>query len=261
MARVYHDCCLRLCYIRCQGCRPLDACDHQVSGRTLERRRLDLAGRIQGLLEPISAICPPTTSTDDRTVTEEEAFTDEHRSPVHCSGCRRLCTSRFLIRRQSLLWQHSTEYGPHGRSRTNTFEATRWDDGNATTRPPPWLQDASEVKDQGHLVSEKFLDLEKKELARMKQALTYVANSASTGGVSKKYRVAGIEKGTKNRYNDIYPFDHSRVRLEGIPSGGCDYVNANHIQAEFSNRRYIATQAPVPDTFNVSHLLLFAFRH
>lgn len=126
---------------------------------------------------------------------------------------------------------------------------------------PPWLQDASEVKDQGHLVSEKFLDLEKKELARMKQALTYDANSASTGGVSKKYRVAGIEKGTKNRYNDIYPFDHSRVRLEGIPSGGCDYVNANHIQAEFSNRRYIATQAPVPDTFNVSHLLLFAFRH
>lgn len=117
---------------------------------------------------------------------------------------------------------------------------------------PAWLRDASEVKDQGHLVSEKFLDLEKKELERMKQALTYDGNSASTGGATKKYRVAGIEKGTKNRYNDIYPFDHSRVRLEGIPSGGCDYVNANHIQAELSNRRYIATQAPVPDTFNVS---------
>ncbi|OOQ85782.1 putative protein tyrosine phosphatase (Pyp1) [Penicillium brasilianum] len=115
---------------------------------------------------------------------------------------------------------------------------------------PLWLRDASDVKDQGHLVSEKFLGLEKKELERMKQALTYDGNSASTGGATKKYRVAGIEKGTKNRYNDIYPFDHSRVRLEGIPSGGCDYVNANHIQAELSNRRYIATQAPVPDTFN-----------
>ncbi len=121
---------------------------------------------------------------------------------------------------------------------------------------PSWLREASDAKDQGHTVSEKFLDLEKRELERMKQALTYEGGSASTGGASKKYRVAGIEKGTKNRYNDIYPFDHSRVRLEGIPSGGCDYVNANHIQAEFSNRRYIATQAPVPDTFNVSFPLV-----
>ncbi|KAJ5580117.1 uncharacterized protein N7459_006102 [Penicillium hispanicum] len=115
---------------------------------------------------------------------------------------------------------------------------------------PTWLREASEARDQGHAVSEKFLDLEKKELERMKQALSYEGPSTSAGGVSKTYRVAGIEKGTKNRYNDIYPFDHSRVRLEGIPLGGCDYVNANHIQAEFSNRRYIATQAPVPDTFN-----------
>lgn len=121
---------------------------------------------------------------------------------------------------------------------------------------PPWLRDASDADDQGRIISEKFLKLEKKELERMKQALSYERSSAS-GGASKKYRVAGIEKGTKNRYNDIYPFDHSRVRLEGIPSGGCDYVNANHIQAEFSNRRYIATQAPVPDTFNVSVIVSF----
>lgn len=117
---------------------------------------------------------------------------------------------------------------------------------------PAWLQDASDPKDQGHNVSEKFLDLEKTELERMKSALSYDGSSNSTGDPPKKYRVAGIEKGTKNRYNDIYPFEHSRVRLEGIPSGSCDYVNANHINAEFSNRRYIATQAPVPDTFNVS---------
>lgn len=116
---------------------------------------------------------------------------------------------------------------------------------------PLWLRDASDAKDRGRIVSSKFLDLEKKELERMKQALSYEGSSASLGGASKKYLVAGIEKGTKNRYNDIYPFDHSRVRLEGIPSGGCDYVNANHLKAEFSNRRYIATQAPVPDTFNV----------
>lgn len=124
---------------------------------------------------------------------------------------------------------------------------------------PLWLRDAADVTDQGRIISDKFLELEKKELERMKQALSYEGSSASTGGASKKYRVAGIEKGTKNRYNDIYPFDHTRVRLEGIPSGGCDYVNANHIKAEFSNRRYIATQAPVPDTFNVSHSIHVTF--
>ncbi|KAF4762022.1 hypothetical protein HAV15_007416 [Penicillium sp. str.  len=115
---------------------------------------------------------------------------------------------------------------------------------------PSWLQGASDTKDQGQIVSNKFLALEKTELERMKQALTYEGPSADTNGAPKKYRVAGIEKGTKNRYNDIYPFDHSRVRLEGIPSGACDYVNANHISAELTNRKYIATQAPVPDTFD-----------
>ncbi|KAJ5683172.1 hypothetical protein N7462_006337 [Penicillium macrosclerotiorum] len=75
---------------------------------------------------------------------------------------------------------------------------------------PSWLRDVSDTKDQGHAVSENFLNLEKKELERMKQALTYEGSSASAGGISKKYRVAGIEKGTKNRYNDIYPFDHTR---------------------------------------------------
>ncbi|KOS36819.1 hypothetical protein ACN38_g12406 [Penicillium nordicum] len=115
---------------------------------------------------------------------------------------------------------------------------------------PSWLRGASDTKDQGQIVSNKFLALEKTELERMKQALTYEGPSADTNGVPNKYRVAGIEKGTKNRYNDIYPFDHSRVRLEGIPSGACDYVNANHISAELTNRKYIATQAPVPDTFD-----------
>ncbi|KAL2698737.1 hypothetical protein AAEP93_010125 [Penicillium crustosum] len=115
---------------------------------------------------------------------------------------------------------------------------------------PSWLRSAADTKDQGKIVSSKFLALEKTELERMKQALTYEGPSADTNGSPKKYRVAGIEKGTKNRYNDIYPFDHSRVRLEGIPSGACDYVNANHISAELTNRKYIATQAPVPDTFN-----------
>ncbi|PWY69816.1 hypothetical protein BO94DRAFT_560656 [Aspergillus sclerotioniger CBS 115572] len=117
---------------------------------------------------------------------------------------------------------------------------------------PSWLRDVSEFTDKGRKVSERFLGLEKKELERMKKALSYEtsADTATIGGSSENFRVAGIEKGTKNRYNDIYPFEHSRVKLQNVSPGGCDYVNANHMKAAYSGKSYIATQAPVPDTFN-----------
>jgi len=124
---------------------------------------------------------------------------------------------------------------------------------------PAWLRIASDAKDQGRLISERFLDIEKRELERMRQALSskVTYGPSPPDAPSEGFRVAGIEKGSKNRYNDIYPFDHSRVRLQNVPEGGCDYVNANYVKAEYTNKTYIATQAPVPDTFNVSsHFLV-----
>ncbi|KAL6231774.1 hypothetical protein BDW75DRAFT_35421 [Aspergillus navahoensis] len=117
---------------------------------------------------------------------------------------------------------------------------------------PPWLREVSDPADQGRLAASRFFDIEKTELERMKQALSYDQNndSSSDRPSSPRYRVAGIEKGAKNRYNDIYPYDHSRVKLHDIPRGGCDYVNASYLKAEYSNQHYIATQAPVPDTFD-----------
>ncbi|KAL5333589.1 hypothetical protein BJX70DRAFT_392068 [Aspergillus crustosus] len=114
---------------------------------------------------------------------------------------------------------------------------------------PPWLREVSDPTDQGRIAASRFFDIEKAELERMKQALSYDQNNDLAGLSSGRFRVAGIEKGTKNRYNDIYPYDHSRVRLHGVPHGGCDYVNASYMKAEYSDRYYIATQAPVPDTF------------
>lgn len=118
---------------------------------------------------------------------------------------------------------------------------------------PDWLRVASDPTDRGFRVSQRFLDLEKNELERMQEALSYDKTVESIAfGRSKRFRIAGIEKGSKNRYNDIYPFEHSRVRLQSVPVGGCDYVNASHMKVERSDKSYIATQAPVPDTFNVS---------
>ncbi|KAL1845715.1 phosphotyrosine-specific ptp2-like protein [Paecilomyces lecythidis] len=122
---------------------------------------------------------------------------------------------------------------------------------NKRSQLPSWLRDASDVRDKGHAVSERFLDIEKRELYRMREALSSKVSYGSAPELpTEGFRVAGIEKGSKNRYNDIYPFDHSRVRLQNVPSGECDYVNANHVKAEYTNKNYIATQAPVPDTFN-----------
>ncbi|KFM66966.1 Phosphotidylinositol phosphatase PTPRQ, partial [Stegodyphus mimosarum] len=53
----------------------------------------------------------------------------------------------------------------------------------------------------------------------------------------------------KNRWMNIYPYDHSRVKL--LPLGdepGSDFVNANYIPGNSSLREYIASQGPLPNT-------------
>ena len=63
-------------------------------------------------------------------------------------------------------------------------------------------------------------------------------------------KIAGLGMGNKNRYNNIWPFEHSRVKLEGVTRNDCDYFNANYVKASLSHKRYISTQAPIPATFN-----------
>ena len=122
------------------------------------------------------------------------------------------------------------------------------------TSIPHWLLQASQVQDKGKMVSDRFLKIEKDEKQRMQDALSTkvqyqgVPTEAET---TAKIKIAGIEKGSKNRYNNIFPYDHSRVKLQGVPSHGCDYVNGNHVKADLSNKHYIATQAPTRATFEV----------
>ncbi|KAF2803739.1 tyrosine-protein phosphatase-like protein non-receptor [Mytilinidion resinicola] len=116
---------------------------------------------------------------------------------------------------------------------------------------PSWLRKAVDTHDNGKLVSDKFLHIEKREQKRMQEALSSkVVYGTPTPEVVNVVRIAGIEKGSKNRYNSIWPYEHSRVKLQGVSDGACDYVNANHVQASWTNKRYIATQGPLPTTFN-----------
>lgn len=59
---------------------------------------------------------------------------------------------------------------------------------------------------------------------------------------------AGVERGTKNRYKNIWPYDFSRVRL-GAPADDSDYINASFVQPRGTTRRYIATQGPLDATY------------
>lgn len=63
----------------------------------------------------------------------------------------------------------------------------------------------------------------------------------------------GVEYGYKNRYKNIWPYEHSRVHLKQSPScrgtGRDDYFNANYISFyELSDNKYIATQNPLEST-------------
>jgi len=61
---------------------------------------------------------------------------------------------------------------------------------------------------------------------------------------------AGVEKGSKNRYKNIWPYEHARVRLQAGTDDGSDYVNASHVQPRGTNLSYIATQGPMPTTYD-----------
>jgi protein-tyrosine phosphatase len=123
-------------------------------------------------------------------------------------------------------------------------------DGLDSAALPPWLQAAVAQPDHGKLVADKFLRIEREEQARMQRI--YTSFGGALASQQPDVQISGIEQGTKNRYKDILPFEHTRVRLQNRPSGACDYVNASHIRATRSNKRYIATQGPLPATFDVS---------
>ena len=128
---------------------------------------------------------------------------------------------------------------------------------------PAWLGEVSRKDDGSKVVAERFLKIERAEQRRMQDALNVsVVYDSPTSSHTKSHTLAGVEKGNKNRYNNIWPYDHSRVKLQEYPDQECDYVNASHISVPHSRKRYIASQAPLPSTFRVRLLLrgfFFAF--
>uniref|UniRef100_A0A669P5Y4 Tyrosine-protein phosphatase non-receptor type n=2 Tax=Phasianus colchicus TaxID=9054 RepID=A0A669P5Y4_PHACC len=60
------------------------------------------------------------------------------------------------------------------------------------------------------------------------------------------HRVAKYpENRNRNRYRDVSPYDHSRVKLQNTEN---DYINASLVVIEEAQRCYILTQGPLPNT-------------
>lgn len=58
-----------------------------------------------------------------------------------------------------------------------------------------------------------------------------------------------------NRYNNVIPFDATRVKL--LREGDTDYINASYVNVSKAARRYILTQGPLPQT--IGHFWLMVW--
>ncbi|KAI5626889.1 receptor-type tyrosine-protein phosphatase eta precursor, partial [Silurus asotus] len=70
------------------------------------------------------------------------------------------------------------------------------------------------------------------------------------GTAQTKNSALSMENKGKNRYNNVLPYDSSRVKLSIHGSPTDDYINANYISGYNSKKEYIAAQGPLPATVN-----------
>ncbi|NXM48422.1 PTPRJ phosphatase, partial [Gymnorhina tibicen] len=70
----------------------------------------------------------------------------------------------------------------------------------------------------------------------------------SAGVQQPKFAAELPENRGKNRYNNVLPYDISRVKLSNQNSGTGDYINANYMPGYNSKKAFIAAQGPLPNT-------------
>ncbi|KAL6483453.1 hypothetical protein MHYP_G00083250 [Metynnis hypsauchen] len=114
------------------------------------------------------------------------------------------------------------------------------------------------MNQQAHLLRGFLAQFASKEAVDRDEDIGFEAEFSKLKRQSTKYRTEktyptkAAEKQDnvkKNRYKDIVPFDHTRVKLSlSTSKHDSDYINANFIKGVFGARAYIATQGPLPNT-------------
>ncbi|XP_013866300.1 tyrosine-protein phosphatase non-receptor type 2a [Austrofundulus limnaeus] len=83
-------------------------------------------------------------------------------------------------------------------------------------------------------------------------------NEIRTQAVERPYEVAKLPVNrTLNRYRDVSPYDHSRVKLENSEN---DYINASLVSVTEAGRAYILSQGPLRNTCGHFWLMIWEQR-
>ncbi|XP_061101229.1 LOW QUALITY PROTEIN: receptor-type tyrosine-protein phosphatase eta [Conger conger] len=75
-------------------------------------------------------------------------------------------------------------------------------------------------------------------------------NLKTVGVAQAKSSAILLENKGKNRYNNVLPYDSSRVKLSAGGSAYDDYINANYMPGYNLRKEFIAAQGPLPSTVN-----------
>lgn len=110
---------------------------------------------------------------------------------------------------------------------------------------PQWLVNVAYASGGPELLASQWETIEVTEKKRLESIL-------SNSGMKGRFSIsAAMEQGGKNRYTNIWPFEWNRVKVPWAEANK-DYFNGSLIKEVIPGvvgRRYIATQAPLPSTF------------
>ncbi|KAF9577327.1 hypothetical protein BGW38_007518 [Lunasporangiospora selenospora] len=114
-------------------------------------------------------------------------------------------------------------------------------------RLPQWLSQAVQELHGKTMLANLFQKIEKSEKKRL--ALLMLPEAMRVGQPVTHSLCAGLEKGLKNRYSNVWPFDQTRIKLQtSARKDKDDYINASLLRPSSISKSYIATQAPLPST-------------
>lgn len=144
---------------------------------------------------------------------------------------------------------------------------------------PPFLRSLLSLAplERAQILARQYYELELAERERLEGTLAWHANEqGKADGIGeestyKKFGIsAGVELGGLNRFKNIFPvrpssfsssiglllmrsvlqYDHARVRLQVPNASSTDYINASHLSLLSSSTSYIASQGPLPTTYD-----------
>ncbi|OUT24464.1 hypothetical protein CAS74_000852 [Pichia kudriavzevii] len=121
---------------------------------------------------------------------------------------------------------------------------------NEFSKLPVWLTNVFGNDLGSSILTDKFNHLQLEERNRLNQAFNRsIDENNSNPSYNGPLISSGIELGRKNRYKDIFLYEHARVKLNNDSNDILlNYINASYIKYPSSKLNYIATQGPLKET-------------